>query len=123
MKQTTKIQLGVMCFIAVLFSFGVVSFLSSTEQKRGRTLESDARIVAVEPRYTRESDGTAVWDKIQTVSVVYRYEVGERKFERKDLLPPNAFKDFKVEEIAKVCYNPQNSDDAKLFAEPHDCGK
>lgn len=123
MRWETKLQIGAIIIIIFVGLFGVYSFVLKEKGKQKLLAEAKAEVVEVQPKYSRESDGLSVWDKIQSFSVTYRYEINGQKFERIEDLSRNAYKTFKVGEIAKVCYNPQNPSEVKLFLDKHVCGK
>ena len=121
MRWETKLQIGAIIFIIFVGLFGVCSFVLREKGKQKLLAEAKAEIVEVQPKYSRESDGLSVWDKIQSFSVTYRYEINGQKFERIEDMSRNAYKTFKVGEIARVCYNPQNPSEVKLFLNTHIC--
>lgn len=123
MRRETKLQIGAIFFIIFVGVFAVYSFTLKQKDERKLLAEAEAEIVEVQPKYSRESDGSSVWDKIVSFSVKYRYEINGQKLERTEDMSRNAYKTFKVGESAKICYDPQNPSEVKLFSLPHSCGK
>lgn len=123
MSWIAKLQIGAVIFIGFILSTAFYSFISKETEEQKLLAETKAEIVKVEPKISRESDGMSVWDKIQTFTVTYRYEMNGQKIEKSEDLSRNAYKIFKVGEIAKVCYDPQNPSEIKLFLNSHICGK
>lgn len=123
MSWITKLQIGALVFIGFVISIAFYSFILKETSEQKLLSEARAEIVKVEPKISRESDGMSVSDKIQTFTVTYRYEMNGQKIERNEDLSRNAYKIFKVGENAKVCYNPQNPSETKLFLNSHICGK
>ena len=123
MSWITKLQIGAVVFIGFVILIAFYSFILKESDEQKLLNEAKAEIVKVEPKISRESDGMSVSDKIQTFTVTYRYEMNGQKIEGKEDLSRNAYKIFKVGENAKVCYNPQNPSEIKLFLNSHICGK
>lgn len=123
MSWITKLQIGAVVFIGFVILIAFYSFILKETGEQKLLNEAKAEIVKVEPKISRESDGMSVSDKIQTFTVTYRYEINGQKIERNEDLSRNAYKIFKVGENAKVCYNPQNPSEIKLFLNSHICGK
>jgi len=123
MSWITKLQIGAVVFIGFVILIAFYSFILKESDEQKLLNEAKAEIVKVEPKISRESDGMSISDKIQTFTVTYRYELNEQKIERNEDLSRNAYKIFKVGENAKVCYNPQNPSEIKLFLNSHICGK
>lgn len=123
MSWIRKLQIGAVFFIGFVILIAFYSFILKESDEQKLLNEAKAEIVKVEPKISRESDGMSVSDKIQTFTVTYRYELNEQKIERNEDLSRNAYKIFKVGENAKVCYNPQNPSEIKLFLNSHICGK
>ena len=123
MKWETKLQIGVIVIIVLVGMLAINSFILREKAERHLLAEAKAEIIKIEPKYSRESDGMSVWDKIQSFTITYLYEINGQKIERSEDMSRNAYEIFKVGENAKVCYNPQNPNEIKLFLNSHVCGK
>ncbi len=60
---------------------------------------------------------------IVNLFVSYRYRVNSGEYTRKVIVGRGVGKAFAVGQPAKVCYNPENPDQAELFPIAYTCGQ
>jgi hypothetical protein len=123
MKTDNKLMLCVLAVIFLVTLVSVYSFLIENKKESKMVAETEAFIIEVQPNYIRESDGSSVWTKASSVAVTYSYHLNGKEFKGKENFSSRYAKNFKVGELAKICYNPDNPSELKLVVRNFDCGK
>jgi hypothetical protein len=108
--------------IALILAFSIIAFREDERQDARLTAEVPASIVGL---YVRrgQSPQTGATAGVVNVLIEYRYEIEGKQYARQVTMSETAAKSFKVGQPAKVCYNPGNPDEAKLFSGGHQCGR
>jgi hypothetical protein len=133
-KQNTKLNSTkphgflIVCTVAfaILVIAAVGSFLAyrSDEYKNKRmTAETEAEITERVPIYRTDNDEGRPGG-IRAVRISYKYAIGDGSPQERVVVVGRIEGDsYKVGEPAKVCYNPSDISEAKLFPANHKCGK
>lgn len=125
MNRSSPESVAFAILLAAVLVAGAGSYFAfrSDEQRRTRLrAEVPAEIVeAFEQRGRNVETGNP--RPVHSVRVGYRYTIADRTFERTIILNSVAGTKFKVGVPAKVCYNPQQVEEAELFEAAHRCAQ
>jgi hypothetical protein len=122
LKQDLLIGGATLAFIALILAFSIIAFRADERQDALLTAEVPATVVSLYVRRA-QSPQTGATSGVVNVLIDYRYEIEGKEYKRQVTMSEEAAKSFKVGQPAKVCYNPGNREEARLFSFEHQCGR
>lgn len=100
----------------------LVSFQAERDRLKNLKSETSAQIVEMSPRKTIDPE-TGQTNRILNVLITYRYSINGEAFERQRIFGTAESWAFKINQPAKVCFNPNNPEQADLFPAGYICNK
>jgi hypothetical protein len=113
---------GSFVVIALAVTASVFVFQVEQIERKNLTAEVPAEIPEMLPRKTIDPE-TGQTNRVLNVLVIYRYSINGENFEKQTTVNKTESLAFRVGEAAKICFNPENKDQAELFPIEHNCGK
>ena len=114
------IALGfVMILLAIVGS--LIIFQSERDKRKSLTSEVPAQIIEMSPRKTIDPE-TGQTNRVLNVLVIYRYSIAGKMFEKQTTVGKSESLDFKLNQPAKVCFNPNSPEQGELFPSEYKCG-
>lgn len=108
--------------IAMAVVIGIMVFRSAQNERKYLTSEAPAQIIEMSPRKTINPE-TGQTNRVLNVLVTYRYSIAGKVFDKQTTLGKSESLVYKINEPAKVCFNPSRPEQGELFPSEYECGK
>jgi hypothetical protein len=107
--------------ILIVIIISIVVFLNERKKQKSLIYEAPAQIVEIYPR--KEIDPTTGIETIRNILIKFQYSFEGATFEKQIIISQIEGNSFRVGQNAKVCINPNNSEEVKLYPENYKCGQ